>query len=182
MGVFKDITGTRIGMLVAVRFIEQRTCKSAPSRPINKKSYWLFQCDCGGTSEIDIGTFLSGRVRSCGCRGYKEWESNFNTLYKETHWKAKKRGLEWRITKEQFKTLTSQNCSYCGRSPSNVHKHPKYRGQYIYNGIDRVDNSVGYIFENCVTCCEQCNRAKLAHTVSDFKSWVVNVYNHWACK
>jgi 5-methylcytosine-specific restriction endonuclease McrA len=30
-------------------------------------------------------------------------------------------------------------------------------------GIDRVDNSIGYTPDNCVPCCTQCNRIKLDH-------------------
>lgn len=31
---------------------------------------------------------------------------------------------------------------------------------YFYNGIDRKDNDIGYVIENCVSCCDECNKAK----------------------
>lgn len=44
--------------------------------------------------------------------------------------------------------------------------------EYIYNGIDRVDNAVGYILENCIPCCEFCNKAKGTKTYFDFLDWI----------
>jgi hypothetical protein len=30
-------------------------------------------------------------------------------------------------------------------------------GEWVYNGIDRVDNNKQYIKENLVSCCKKCN-------------------------
>ena len=35
-------------------------------------------------------------------------------------------------------------------------------------GIDRVDNSVGYLPSNCISCCSWCNRAKNNGTLANF--------------
>ena len=39
-------------------------------------------------------------------------------------------------------------------------KSRKMNGDYIYNGLDRIDPSKGYELTNIVTCCENCNRLK----------------------
>lgn len=180
MGVIKDdLVGKRFGMLIAVRYLGMRTWKPMGGY---RKSFWECKCDCGNIVEVYRGSLTGGRTTSCGCRGKEDWESNFCNLYHNRRKTAMRFGHEWHLTKEQFLFLTSQPCHYCGRPPLSVQKTPKYRGQYLYNGVDRVDNNIDYVFENCVTCCEHCNRAKLDYTVEDFKSWAVRVYNHWAGK
>lgn len=44
--------------------------------------------------------------------------------------------------------------------------------EFVYNGIDRMDNSLGYISGNVVTCCQICNRAKGAMLLEDFMLWI----------
>ena len=43
------------------------------------------------------------------------------------------------------------------------------------NGIDRVDNNIGYTEENTVPCCEFCNRAKLNNTEEYFKTKIIKI-------
>ena len=66
---------------------------------------------------------------------------------------AIKRGHSFDPTEDQFFTLLAGDCYYCGRSP---YKHSEYR-EIIRTGIDRTDNSRGYIFDNCRSCCGPCN-------------------------
>lgn len=63
---------------------------------------------------------------------------------------AKKRGLTWAISLEQHaRLLSSGACHYCqGALPETG------------SGLDRKDNSVGYIESNCVPCCFTCNMLK----------------------
>jgi len=35
---------------------------------VRGKRFFLFQCDCGATKEINIYPVLEGRVKSCGCQ------------------------------------------------------------------------------------------------------------------
>jgi hypothetical protein len=74
--------------------------------------------------------------------------------YAETHYaeyvrSASKRSLEFQLSFEEFKSIVCQPCFYCGTITS---------GESI--GIDRFDNSKGYIVENCRPCCDTCNRMK----------------------
>lgn len=52
------------------------------------------------------------------------------------------------------------------------------RGQFVYNGLDRLDTSQGYAPGNVVPCCGDCNWAKRARTRPEFLAWVVRVYWH----
>ena len=85
---------------------------------------------------------------------------------------AKKRGYEFSLIREQFAALTKQNCWYCGREPSQIKRSGYGKAQtksfYLYNGVDRVDNSVGYTEANCVPCCGMCNRMKSTSSGEDF--------------
>ena len=78
--------------------------------------------------------------------------------------KAASRGIQFELTEEEFFALTSSDCFYCGEKPSRTNKASDRYGHYVYNGVDRVDNSVGYATANCVPCCANCNYKKSAVT------------------
>ena len=98
---------------------------------------------------------------------------------------AKKRGLSYNLTEAEFVKLAKQDCHYCGAEPSNVFNlkkpdgTPKAAEPFVYNGIDRVDPSQGYTWDNCVPCCYDCNKAKNAMSPERFQDWLHRVYNHY---
>jgi hypothetical protein len=47
-------------------------------------------------------------------------------------------------------------------------KHNVAYGDYVYNGIDRKNNSLGYVSNNCVPCCSECNLMKRKMSVNQF--------------
>lgn len=67
---------------------------------------------------------------------------------------AKQRNIVFELNKPAFDTLVSGNCYLCGKMSDATH----------CNGIDRFDNTIGYIESNCKTCCHTCNMMK--HTYS----------------
>lgn len=110
--------------------------------------------------------------------GYRKdiGEASFNNLYHNYKNNAKNRGLIFDINKEELKKLTKQRCHYCNAEPSNICKERNGGGNYIYNGIDRVDNTIGYLISNCVSCCAICNIMKRHHTVEEFKEQILRIY------
>lgn len=66
-----------------------------------------------------------------------------------------KRHYTWDLTDEYAESLVVQPCHYCG-----VLDH--------CNGIDRVDNDIGYLVSNCVPCCTICNMAKHKQSYDTF--------------
>lgn len=92
--------------------------------------------------------------------------------YKQT---AKKRNLEFQLTVEEFHKLTSDCCFFCDKSPSNVIKGPRSFGNYVYNGVDRLDSSKGYTIDNSVTCCIDCNRSKWEMSLTDFNNYIERI-------
>ena len=92
---------------------------------------------------------------------------------------AKKKGLEYNLTEEQFKELTQKDCYYCGIKPKQIIKWGGGKfGPYIYNGLDRINNDKGYGLDNVVSCCKTCNGAKSKLTLQEFRDWVKRIYNN----
>ena len=77
---------------------------------------------------------------------------------------AKRRNLDFKITLEDVKTICSENCFYCNDDKS--------------ISIDRVDNEIGYIEGNCVSCCTMCNMMKKNFTKDDFLEKVKQIFNN----
>lgn len=87
-------------------------------------------------------------------------ESSFNALYYIYIKNAEKRNIKFELTKDQFKKLTKEDCFYCLLPPNKKIKYKQYKGEYIYNGVDRIDSNKDYTQNNCVTCCTTCNMMK----------------------
>lgn len=68
-----------------------------------------------------------------------------------------------------------QNCYYCGNAPSNKRTRDTGIATY-YQGLDRVDNNLGYTIENIVPCCKYCNSFKLDRTEEEFYKHVDKIY------
>lgn len=83
-------------------------------------------------------------------------------IYKNT---AKKRGIIFELSYEDFLKFFDQNCHYCGD------KIVDYGGV----GIDRVDNTKGYTLDNVVPCCRPCNVAKLDYTAEEYVERCIKV-------
>ena len=95
-------------------------------------------------------------------------------LYATYRTNAHSRNLIFELSKEQCFTLFQEPCAYCGELTSNK------REGFLYNGIDRVDNNMGYLWSNCVPCCRSCNRMKNSSSLSDLLSWVALIKNKQA--
>lgn len=73
------------------------------------------------------------------------------------------------------------NAVTCGIPPISVSQSRSSLSlPYIYNGIDRRNNSEGYTPENCCSCCWPCNKAKLAMGDSEFMHWIDRLAAHRA--
>lgn len=92
---------------------------------------------------------------------------------------AKARNLEWKLSNSEFVQLVTSDCFYCGQSPQIRKKYEsKYRKNIPVNGIDRIDPTIGYNKNNCVPCCEMCNKMKLDYSKEQFLDKIFKIYNH----
>jgi len=152
-----------------------------------RRSIWLCKCSCGKELLVNTSSLTSGHTKSCGCykndqiykamqaRKLPNNEAGFNRVYQEYRVKnAERRDLPFELTKELFRELTQKPCHYCGVA------HSKNQQGFLYNGIDRVDNTKGYVIGNVVPCCFTCNISKARMTSEEFFSWIerVHAYQH----
>ncbi len=172
---FKDLTGKRFGKLLVIK-------RRYPNNN-RGRAMWLCKCECGNTKTIRSDKLLSGTTQDCGCvhhGGIKLKPSIASMRLRIRGYKrsAKARGLEYTLTEQQFAEITHQNCYYCGAKPNNISKQSQYNGEYVYNGLDRVDNSRGYTIDNVVPCCKFCNERKGKLSLQEFKDWINSVYKN----
>jgi hypothetical protein len=182
--------GKRFGRLVVI--------SEAPRRRTGKhqilRRYFLVECDCGDKFEVSASSLTSKLTLSCGCYGREKrlaglmnWKFKrrqfldveilvVKDLYQRYKSGALRRKLEWGISLEQFKTLTSSPCYYTNKNPESIHVYNQ--DSYLYNGIDRIDNTKGYVVDNCVPCCFAVNKAKGTLTEKDFLKLIKDVYEH----
>lgn len=86
---------------------------------------------------------------------------------------AEDRGKVVEITDDEIYRLSQSLCLFCGAAPSTPVKEGHYR-----NGIDRLDNTKGYIPGNVAPCCHVCNMMKHRRTVEEFLAHVERVHNY----
>ncbi len=172
-----DLVGYRYGRLIVIE------------RASDKKhgvTKWICKCECGRMTTVRSQHLRSGATRSCGClksecdkaRALPEGEAAMRALYRQYKRNAKQRNRAWELTEEQFRELTSSCCHYCGREPQQITRWSHYNGDYAYNGIDRKDNEQGYIFDNVVPSCSECNFLKVRRDYSRFLEQVERIANH----
>ena len=153
----------------------------APKR--DASAIWECQCECGSLTNIRGFTLREGAL-SCGCLRRENFkpktlahgEACRNRVIANTISNAKRRGLAWELSIEQVTALLTKDCQYCGSPPGQVSRGRGHNGEFIYNGLDRVDNALGYAPDNVVACCGVCNTAKSNMTMLEFSAWLRRVY------
>jgi hypothetical protein len=175
-----DLTGKKFGKLTVISF------KSG-------KSEWYCKCDCGNETVARTPNLIKGRHASCGCNvreNISKAKKEIGTdIYLKRAFNAYKvgairRSYTFELTLDQFLSITSKNCQYCGIEPqeTNLIKWWKEKrnslDEFKLNGIDRVDNSKGYVESNCVPCCKIYNMAKLTLTLDEWHTWIQRIIKH----
>jgi hypothetical protein len=172
--------GDRFGKLVVIEAPYRKLFKGGQQRVSVVKC----RCDCGNVKELRTAHLQHAKgTKGCGCgKKLAYGESSLNELFYSYKTNAKSRKHLFDLTKEEFKKLTKQNCYYCGMEPRQVskrnNKHRAHNGNYIYNGIDRLDNSKGYTVENSVPCCKMCNLFKNKYTKQEFLAHIQQIHAH----
>lgn len=163
---------------------------------------WDCVCECKNKHTVTGESLRSGKSKSCGCllkesRFVKNKNTDReNAMLLLIYSPLKKRHIakfknENYLFFDLFKKLSLSNCFYCDSKPSNTQSDVRYLkdGTRLkitdfvlkYNGIDRINSSIGYLADNVVTCCKNCNSAKMELSTDDFKNHIIKIYNHF-CK
>lgn len=125
---------------------------------------WLFKCYCGKEVIRKPCPVIRGHAKSCGCYVNGEIRKSDNTAFKEVYntykYNSRVREIDFNLTHEEFKEITSKNCHYCGTIPKQILNSRNKKHIFIYNGIDRIDSNKDYNLDNCYPCCKTCNWMK----------------------
>lgn len=101
-----------------------------------------------------------------------------DSTYRKLKTQAKWKKIAVNLSLEEFLSLSLAPCYYCGVAYSKYMKSSiKYPYDLYYNGLDRKDSSLNYIFENCLPCCWDCNRAKNDKSYEDFLTYLKYIKN-----
>jgi len=163
-----------------------------------KGVYWMARCDCGAIKEVRGSEAALGKVKTCGKCQYhtgllenaaelsvkvRGWTKSIRVQHVRYIKSAIKRGIEWRLSPEEFLQIVKKDCTYCGAEPRIYESKPAYgRGRTVktlMNGIDRIDSSLGYVSGNVVPCCGTCNKMKMAMDREDFEMHVLKIAKHY---
>lgn len=135
----KDISGSRFGMLVAVRESHRR----------GNQIYWMCRCDCGNCKPISKGelTRSSGAAKSCGClkkkNGVIHGQRSSPAYRKWRQMRARVRNPDLR------KNSCYRGVSICRRWDSFANFLEDMGEPPPGYTLDRIDNRRGYAPENC---------------------------------
>lgn len=156
-----DLTGQTFG---SWKVLYKKNCDSSGT---------LYTCVCTKcTKQKDVyaGNLRRKKSLSCGCERQQKplGIAPLNYVYRYYKQGAKRRKLDFFLTKDEFERLILSSCHYCGSPPSMEFKQWAYRALYKYNGIDRIDSSVGYNLKNSVSCCKKCNVSKSILSYENF--------------
>jgi hypothetical protein len=103
-----------------------------------------------------------------GSQQAREWQlkNPIRFAFSSYSRRAKRKQYEFEFTIKEFEQMLKASCYYCGAIPP------------PFNGIDRIDSSIGYTKLNSVTACQTCNLAKNDLSIREFTSWIERVSNH----
>lgn len=183
----------RIDPTVNSRYGKWRVISNSSIRR-GHSTLWECECDCGTKRFITSWALRANRSAQCKKCQLKELRSNegakekkrqnsanrnkdglaaFNVVLVTYKSNAVKRNHIFDLTVAQFKDITSKNCHYCDSKPSTVgYSYNKEHTPYVYNGIDRKDNKLGYTLANSLPCCTDCNLSKLGRTYDEYIRWI----------
>ena len=121
---------------------------------------------CNTTKSSEKFSFNAARMdglheycKDCDKNRSKKWlMAHVHRRYKSYVNAAKNKDRQFSLSIEDFTILQSKECFYCGTISS----------EECVNGIDRINNKIGYTLENCVSCCSMCNYMKRGFDVELF--------------
>ncbi|MFZ4411491.1 MAG: hypothetical protein ACOYOV_00310 [Bacteroidales bacterium] len=85
--------------------------------------------------------------------------------YKEAIRIARYRNREFTLTELEYLQLIKE-CYYCNKDLSLTKSGVR---------LDRINSEIGYIKNNVIGCCGQCNVAKNNYTLEEFLEWILKL-------
>jgi hypothetical protein len=160
---------------------------------LNDDTAWQCKCDCGKIVIIKTEYLTNEDTKSCGCLNIEKAKENLaNSWTRKNKFSpeiATARKI-WQnryndgISFEDFYHMSQLNCAYCNEPPSNIgnastknsSEYFEEYGNFVYNGLDRIDSSLLHTLDNCVPCCKYCNFSKRERSVQEYYDWLEKTY------
>ena len=191
----KDLINTKFNRLLVIG--------DAPLQRLNNKKQtplvsFTCLCDCGSIICIPRCRLITGNTKSCGCLKQETTKENIKEAHKANikytphifsakcvWWSSYTDGISF----EDFYPLSQQNCFYCNSKPQNLYnwfatqnKIKSYLqnindGNFIYNGLDRINSNLDHNINNVVSCCYICNMAKTDLSILDYLQHLQDIVN-----
>jgi hypothetical protein len=176
----KNLVGISFSRLTVIKMVE---------KPVNNDSkrrgtFWLCECECGNEKIVRSSELVRGDTKSCGCGNkfenshrYKGVGKLAQSKFSHIEWGAKKRGLDFLITKEYAWGLYQKQMGKCFYTQIPIDLNT--RNNSMTASIDRIDSSKGYIEGNIVWVHKDVNIMKNVFTKDHFLMLCVKVVeNH----
>jgi hypothetical protein len=168
----------------------------AEAPPSNGRTAWKCQCDCSVVKIVRAENLKDSSTKSCGCLNDEKRSARAKKMYSvrikyhptiaSARQVWKRRYKDGELLFEDFYRMSQMPCYYCGIEPDNrqntasqdgdASRFAKEEGLFVYNGLDRIDNSLPHTLGNVVPCCKYCNYAKRERTVQQFEEWIKKLY------
>jgi hypothetical protein len=170
--------------LIGQQFGALTVTAEAPRR--NTRRHWYCRCQCGREIIAETSHLRTGRKTSCGCQTVRRiknrrvppGQSLWNYLYASYRRNARMKNIQFSLDLPRLMHLCRQPCYYCGAPPHRLLRRKGCPDELFVNGIDRLNNRLGYIHRNVVPCCYTCNYRKSDSHVHDFLRWIARVAHH----
>lgn len=143
------------------------------------------KCTCGEVKNVSLNKLRMKKTLSCGCynkeraskRKISDSDRVKNSLIREYKSSAKYRNLTYSISDDFLFSLVKKPCHYCNSEPFKPHREDQ---SFLYNGLDRLDNNVGYLESNVVPCCFICNKMKCVLSKEEFMEHLDKIFTRVA--
>lgn len=169
-----DRTGRKYGHLT---FLDK-----AESATNGEGAIWNVRCDCGNVSQKRAKYVAAGRVKTCGkcelsrklmtTRGVKRptGDKAMQKLYNTAVSRYMTAGLAY----DEYVSVITQNCVFCGKIPRLKNKGPKI----AHNEMCWDDMAKHVTAEDCYTICTECRIHKGRSKPSEYLDYLIRCAQH----
>ena len=168
-----SIVGNTYGTIKVLSFHQQVRTK----RGIYQM-YFNTKCTKCGAEAVRLYNHTQW-INSNGCfECHKIFQDpTYNYMLKNYKSNAKDRSIAWELSNDDFKTLITSDCYYCGAKPQ-IRPADQSKVKLPVNGIDRINSDDSYNKDNCVPCCSMCNFMKQDYTQKNFLQQINKIYQY----
>lgn len=179
----KDLTGKVFGKLKVIKPAPK------PDKVLTKERsiFWFCECECGNSQVVRSRELIVGDTTSCGCLRTRKYSDNplfkgvglfGHSLYSHIQWSAKKRNIEFLVSKEYLWELFQKQDGKCYYTGDDILLGVRNQPGGKTASLDRIDSSKGYTEGNLVWCHKNVNIMKMDKSEEQFYELCQKIINH----